>query len=117
MKKNKILFFLLIFPLIQLFAGPDCLSNTTYEAFDTKEWHPAHCLCDCRKEIIRGGKCIQCEHLQNARPLTIFRPFKSEKIYGFQASLSQKIMDPKKALEILVQQYRKNLSFKKGILK
>lgn len=100
MKKNSFIFFIL--SSFSLYAGPDCLSKTKNlaEEFDTKEWHTPPCNCDCSKEAIKGGKCIQCGHLQYARPLTVVET------HNLPTSLPQEPLRPKRALEVLVQQYK-----------
>ncbi|SRR5260221_2656317 len=52
--------FLLTAPLS---AGPYCID---------KQEHSLECLCNC--DIIAGRHCIDCNHLQDARPLTIITP-------------------------------------------
>jgi hypothetical protein len=89
----------------RLYCGPDCLSKSKNlrEDFDSKEWHFIKCRCDCSKEAIKGGKCIQCEHLQYARPLTVVEN------HTISASLPEKNLTPKKALENLFQRYSRNI--------
>lgn len=74
MKKIMLLIFLLAnYPLI---ASVNCLDNSQHlqEDYDDKEWHPVACDCPCA--IVKGNKCIECSHLQNASTYIIVTPTK-----------------------------------------
>jgi len=65
------------------FAGVNCIDNSEHlkKRYDDKEWHSISCDCNC--EIIKGGYCTECKHLQNAHPLMVITP-KPKKIVSKQ---------------------------------
>src|SRR6266404_6298739 len=69
------------------FAGVNCIDNSEHlkKMYDDKEWHSVECDCSC--ETIKGGRCIECEHLQNAHPLTIIKSTQTKKIIAKQLSV------------------------------
>lgn len=81
-------------------ASVNCLDNSKHlqENFDTKEWYPADCDCPCT--TIKGGYCIECGHLQDARTYTVVSP---------QKTAPQKIVyipsDPKMTFKKLALKY------------
>ncbi|HSC25066.1 MAG TPA: hypothetical protein VLB80_02515 [Candidatus Babeliales bacterium] len=104
MKKTLlfVLFITITFPLI---AGIDCLDNSQHLRlpYDDKEWHSAACNCNCA--TIKGSRCIECNHLQNAHTYTIITTPKK--------NITKKIthstyVDPKLVFEKLVMRYTRN---------
>jgi hypothetical protein len=89
---------LLHFPL---FAGLNCLSE--YKGIEYVGWHSVECDCPCT--YIKGRKCVECGHLQDARPLTIV--IHSIKKIA-QHSKSDEPQTIKEAVNNLVQKYIKN---------
>lgn len=84
-----------------LFAGLNCLSE--YDNIKYVGWHSVECDCPCT--YVKGRKCVECGHLQDARPLTI--------ITHSIKKLAQhnKIDEPqtmKEAVNNLIQKYIKN---------
>lgn len=76
MKNLMILIFLLTScPLI---ASVNCLDNSKHlqEDYDDKEWHSVACDCPCDPRDVKGNKCIQCGHLQNASTYIVVEPTK-----------------------------------------
>lgn len=87
-----------------LFAGISCITNTKNlsQAYDTKEWHYANCSCDCKHEIVKGGYCTECGHLQDAQTYNIVKPVRSSRT----AQLTIRIPDnPQDVLRQLAAQY------------
>lgn len=78
-----------------IFAGPYCIDN---------EEHFIKCPCNC--DTIKGRHCIDCAHLQDARPITVVEPTQRQ-MYGSmpKAYTSE---DPKHTLEKLAAQYVKH---------
>ena len=74
MKKVMILILLLTNYLLS--ASVNCLDNSKHlaEDFDDKEWHAVACDCPCT--VIKGNKCIECGHLQNASTYVVVLPTK-----------------------------------------
>lgn len=69
----------------QVNASINCLDNSKHlaENNDNKEWYPVACDCPCT--TIKGNKCIECGHLQNASTYVVVQPSKvakQEKIYS-----------------------------------
>lgn len=60
---KKIIFFSLVLFTAPLFAGPNCINNSE---------RSIQCNCDCT--IIKGKMCVDCCHLQEARPIEIIEP-------------------------------------------
>jgi len=50
-----------------LSAGFNCMSE--YKNIEYVGWHSVECDCPCT--YIKGRKCVECGHLQEARPLTV----------------------------------------------
>ena len=90
-----------------LFAGPYCMDNSEHlaQSYDNKEWHSVECDCNCQKEPIKGGKCIECQHLQEARPFTIVR---TSTIKTVQQNKIQGPQTVKEALNNLMLKYKSN---------
>lgn len=88
-----------------LFAGPYCMDNSEHLArpYDSKEWHSVACDCDC--QTIKGGKCIECEHLQKARPLTIIQKTATQEM---QQNRVQEPQTVNETLKTMMQKYRSN---------
>lgn len=59
-----------------LMASINCLDNSKHlsEDFDNKEWHSVACDCPCT--VVKGNKCIECAHLQNASTYVVVLPTK-----------------------------------------
>jgi hypothetical protein len=76
--KNIVMFvmFLLIFCSYSVDASIYCLDNSQHlaEDFDDKEWHTVACNCPCT--IVKGYKCVECGHLQNASTYVVVQPAK-----------------------------------------
>jgi hypothetical protein len=88
-----------------LFASLNCLDNSEhlqYGDYDNKEWHSVKCDCSCT--YVKGGKCVECGHLQNARPLTIVKQNVTNTVRNYKVQGPQTV---KEALANLVQAYRK----------
>jgi len=88
-----------------LFACLNCIDNSEhlqYGNFDTKEWHSVACNCPCT--YVKGRKCVECGHLQEARPLTIVKASVT-KAARYIVHGPQTVKD---ALNNLVQRYVKN---------
>ena len=104
---KKLLFFALSFLTTPLIAGPYCMDNSEHlaQSYDSKEWHSAECDCDCQKQPIKGGKCIECGHLQEARPFTIIQTSATKTVQ------QNKIQGPptiKDTLNNLIKKYKSN---------
>ena len=81
---KKLMILLLLIFSYQLNASIYCLDNSKHlaEDFDDKEWHSVACDCPCT--TIRGNKCVECGHLQNASTYVVVQPTKvvrQEKVY------------------------------------
>ena len=105
---KKIIILTLTLLTTPLFAGINCMDNSEhlqYGDYDTKTWHSVECDCDCEHLPIRGRKCVECGHLQEARPLTIVETSSTKVV------LHNKVRGPlsvKQAINNLVQRYIKN---------
>ena len=57
-------------------ACVNCLDNSLHLRADNdnKEWYPVACNCPCT--TIKGNKCIECGHLQNAATYVVALPTK-----------------------------------------
>ena len=89
-----------------LFAGLICIDNSEhlrYGDYDNKEWHSVACNCDCAHNPIRGGKCVECGHLQDAHPWTIVQT-------GGTKTVLNKVRGPQRmqAFNNLVRRYVRN---------
>ena len=73
MKKIILFCMLLNIPAI---ASVNCLDNSSHlaEDIDYHEIHPVACDCPCT--VVKGNKCIQCCHLQNASTYVVVIPTK-----------------------------------------
>jgi hypothetical protein len=73
---KKLMILILIFASHPMIASVNCLDNSKHlsEDFDDKEWHSVACDCPCT--IVKGNKCIECGHLQNARTYVVVLPTK-----------------------------------------
>lgn len=81
---KKLIMFIVILCSYPLSASVNCLDNSKHlaEDFDDKEWYPVACDCPCT--TIKGNKCIECGHLQNASTYVVVLPTKvvrQEKVY------------------------------------
>jgi hypothetical protein len=118
MKKIILLISLSVTPL---FAGPYCIDNSEHlqKPYDNKEWHSVNCACDCT--TIKGGRCTDCGHMQNARTYTIinssFAPSFAKSFGGHSkatadtaSSISKAYApeNPQNALKNLTVKYMKN---------
>jgi hypothetical protein len=65
--RNTIIILTIAFFNIPLFAGLNCMSE--YKNIEYVGWHSTECDCSCT--YIKGRKCVECGHLQEARPLTV----------------------------------------------
>lgn len=67
----KRILLLITFISSTLYGSPYCLDNSEHleKAYDDKEWHSVECYCPCN--IIKGSRCLECGHLQNARTYKI----------------------------------------------
>jgi hypothetical protein len=87
------------------FAGLNCMDNSEhlqYGDYDNKEWHSVECCCPCT--YIKGRKCVECGHLQKARPWTIVQP-------GATKTVLNKVQGPQRmheAFNNLVRKYVQN---------
>src|ERR1700675_4550317 len=103
---RKIIILTLSLLTTPLFAGLNCIDNSEhlqYGDFDNKEWHSVACDCPCT--ATRGGKCVECGHLQNARPFTIVQTSALKAVHQNRIQGPQTV---KEALNNLVQRYRNN---------
>jgi hypothetical protein len=69
---KKIIMLTLSLLTAPLYASLDCMDNSEhlqYGDYDNKEWHSVECDCPCT--YVKGRKCVECGHLQKARPWTI----------------------------------------------
>ena len=85
------------------FASVNCLDNSEHQQYgdyDNKEWHSVECDCPCTH--VKGGKCVECGHLQNAQPLTIIKQSIAK---ANQQSTIQGPQTVKEALNNLVRDY------------
>lgn len=75
MKLNKVIIFLCILATLKSLACPGCMDNSWHLArpFDTKEYHPVECNCECRKLNIARGECLDCGHKHFFEPQYIIR--------------------------------------------
>jgi hypothetical protein len=75
---KKLMFLIFLLANCPLIAGINCLDNSKHlqEDYDDKEWRSVACDCACEHEIIRGNKCTQCGHLQNASTYIVVMPTK-----------------------------------------
>ena len=73
---KKLIILTLLVLNYSLSASVNCLSNSKHlaEDFDDKEWRPVACDCPCT--TIKGNKCIECCHLQNASTYVVVVPSK-----------------------------------------
>lgn len=71
---KKLMILILLFANYPLSASVNCLDNSKHlaEDFDDKEWHSVACDCPCT--TIKGGKCTECGHLQNASTYVVVLP-------------------------------------------
>src|SRR5689334_7169415 len=99
---GALFFILLTAPLV---AGPNCMDNSEHltKAYDDKEWHSVDCACDCT--TIKGGRCIDCGHMQNAHPITVVKP--TEKNIRTTSSKIYIPETPQEALKKLAAQFVK----------
>lgn len=97
---KKIILLSLVLLSCPLFASVNCLDNSQHlqEDFDDKEWHSVACDCPCA--IVKGNKCIECGHLQNASTYIVVLPTK----VALQKKASRSY-DPKAALRQLAFEY------------
>ena len=88
-----------------LFAGPYCMDNSEHLArpYDSKEWHSVACDCDC--QTIKGGKCIECEHLQKARSFTIIQNNAIQAVHQNNVHGPRNVKD---TFNTMMQKYRAN---------
>jgi hypothetical protein len=104
---KKIIILTLSLLTTPLFAGLNCIDNSEhlqYGDYDNKEWHSVECDCPCT--AIKGGKCVECGHLQEARPWTIV-----QQTSGAKTVLLNKVRGPQRmqeAFNSLVRRYIKN---------
>lgn len=84
-----------------LCASLNCLSE--YKGIEYVGWHSVECDCSCT--YIKGRKCVECGHLQDARPLTIVT-HRIKKIA--QCNKTNEPQTMKEAVSNLVQKYIKN---------
>lgn len=103
-----IMIFMISLITTPLFAGPYCMANSENLAkpYDTKEWHYADCDCNCKAEAIKGGHCLECGHLQDARPITIVSSTKRSEISA--QSIVHAPENPQDVLRKLAAQYLLN---------
>jgi len=73
-----------------------------YKNIEYVGWHSVECDCPCT--YIKGRKCVECGHLQEARPLTVVTN-SIKKIA--QQNTAQKSQTMKDAVNNLVQRYIK----------
>ena len=88
-----------------LFASLNCLDNSEHLQhgdYDNKEWHSVECDCPCT--YIKGRKCVDCGHLQDARPLTIVIQGATKSI---QENAVQGPQTVRETLKNLVREYMK----------
>ena len=102
---KKIITLIIALLAAPLLASVNCLDNSEHQQYgdyDNKEWHSVECDCPCTH--VKGGKCVECGHLQDARPLTIVKQS------AVMAKQHNKIRGPqtvKEALNNLVHEYIK----------
>lgn len=77
-------------------AGPDCIDN-----------NQNFIQCDCNCEIIPKKRCIDCRHLQNARPITIIESHQISQNNTKQTT-QNKSRDPQEVLNKLAARYLQN---------
>ena len=88
-----------------LLASLNCIDNSEhlqYGDYDRKMWHAVACDCPCT--YVKGRRCVECGHLQEARPLTIVKA-RATKAAQRIVQGPQTVKD---ALNNLVQRYIKN---------
>ncbi len=78
-----------------VFSGPNCID---------KQEQFLDCPCNCN--VIKGRHCIECSHLQDARPITVIEPKENSAIR--QRSRIYNRQDPQTVLEQLATQYVEN---------
>lgn len=96
---KKIIILTLTLLTAPLFAGLNCIDNSEhlqFGSFDTKEWHAVDCICPC--STIRNGICVECGHLQNARPLTIVKKSTTEALFNSRLLGTQTVKETIKSL-------------------
>jgi hypothetical protein len=73
---KKLMILVLLLGNYPISASVNCLDNSKHlsEDFDDKEWHSVACDCPCT--VIKGNKCIECGHLQNASTYVVVLPTK-----------------------------------------
>lgn len=100
---KKIIFLTLLVASFPLIASVNCLDNSQHlqEDFDDKEWHSVACDCPC--DVIKGNKCIECGHLQNASTYTVVLPTKVA-----QPTRKYPSYNPKDTLRELAHKFLKN---------
>lgn len=104
---KKIIILTLSLLVTPLFAGLNCMDNSEhlkYGDYDNKEWHSIECNCPCNTGI-QGGKCVECGHLQEARPWTIVQTSAIKAVHQNRVMAPQTV---KQALNNLVQKYVHN---------
>lgn len=71
---KKLIIFVFLLAMSPLAASVNCLDNSQHleENYDDKEWHSVACDCPCT--VVKGNKCIQCGHLQNASTYIVVVP-------------------------------------------
>jgi hypothetical protein len=97
MKKIIILSITLL--TIPLLASLNCINNSEglqFGSFDTKTWRAVDCNCPCSD--VRNGKCVECEHLQDARPLIIIKKSANQTIHKNKLLGTQTVKDTIKNL-------------------
>jgi hypothetical protein len=102
---KKIIILTLSLLTTPLFASLNCMDNSEhlqYGDYDNKEWHSVQCDCPCT--VIKCGKCIECGHLQEARPLTVVQVSATKA--AAQQSTIHKQQTVKEALDNLVRRYK-----------
>jgi hypothetical protein len=91
---KKIMLILTLFTA-PLFSGPNCID---------KQEQFLDCPCNCN--VIKGRHCIECSHLQDARPITVVEPKNSSVI--LKKSHVYTPQNPQTVLEKLAAQYVEN---------
>ena len=102
---KKIIILILALLTTPIFCCLDCIDNSehlAYGDYDTKMWHSVECDCPCT--YVKGRKCVECGHMQNARPLTIVKVRAAKTIKTTQFHEPQTM---ETALNNLIQKYKK----------
>lgn len=73
---KTVMFLIFLLASCPLMASINCLDNSQHlqQDYDDKEWHSVACDCPCA--TVKGNKCIECGHLQNARTYIVVEPAK-----------------------------------------